>query len=53
MATVAQPKPVEQELTAAEQALLDAFDDIVEPMTSEQRAHFYAELRTDAIARGE
>ena len=55
MATLTQPKIVqtEPEFTPAEQALIDAFEELLETMPPEQRKAIVADLRANAVAHGE
>jgi hypothetical protein len=56
MATLAQPKRTEAEpqtTAAAEEALLAAFDDLLETLTPEAREGLLSDLRANAVARGE
>jgi hypothetical protein len=55
MATLVQPVKIStpEEVAAAEQALLEVFEEIDSKLTPDQRADFYSELRENAIAHGE
>jgi len=55
MATLAQPKvstPVTQ-TTPAEEALIEAFEELLETMSSEARQGLIGDLRANAVAHGE
>jgi hypothetical protein len=55
MATLTQPAAslIPAKHNAAEQSLLDVFDEIVDDLSPEQRTDFFSELRSNAQAHGE
>jgi hypothetical protein len=55
MATLAQPKvsTPDNQTTAAEEALVGAFEELLETMSPEDRLGLIGDLRANAVAHGE